>query len=232
MASPRILLFTPLLRSFGRHITSVHRALRATPHPVEWLSVTNDQPFGEYDQRNVLYLYNLARERLLASEEYTHLMCVEDDMVIPPDAITALLGVGAPVAYGLYTWRRAGHPWSCYRHLWPDSACSWSEDQPQTIARWYREQRVIDSAGVGLGCTLIERSVLERIPWRLMNPSGEGPCNDWAFSLDCQAAGVQQVHHLGVRCGHITMHPSARVIWPDVDEQDRASWRYELFEVA
>jgi hypothetical protein len=229
--TPRILVFTPLLRAYGRAIVAAHRMLQATPHPVEWLCVHGDQPYGAMDQRNVLHLYNIARARLLAGD-YTHLLCLEDDMVVPPDALTRLLDVPAPVAYGLYCWRRNGHPWSAYRRLWNDSACSWSEDQPQTIAAAFRAQAVMETAGVGLGCTLIAREVLEQIPWRLINPSGEGPCNDWAFSLDCQAAGVRQMHDLGVVCGHIRMDPSARVIWPDVDGQDHATYRYEYFEVA
>lgn len=229
--SPRILIFTPLLRSYGRAITSTHRMLKATPHPVEWLCLHGDQPYGGYDQRNVLHLYEQARDRFL-SGPYTHLLCLEDDMVVPPDALTKLLETGAPVAYGLYTWRRFGHPWSAYKILANDNGISWSEDSPWKAAEWFRQQAIVDTQGVGLGCTLIERSVLEAIPFRLFNSTGEGPCNDWTLAYDCQAHGFRQVHHFGVVCGHITPQPSARVIWPDVDEMDRASYRYELFEVA
>jgi hypothetical protein len=58
-----------------------------------------------------------------------------------------------------------------------------------------------------------------------MDPSGVGPANDWTFALDCQAAGVRQMHHLGVTCGHIL--PDGRTVWPALDAQDWASYRYE-----
>lgn len=228
-AVARVLVFTPLLRSYGRAIASVHRMLQATPGPVEWLCLHGDQPYGEYDQRNVLHLYNVARDRALAGP-YTHLLCLEDDMVIPPHTLTSLLAVGADVAYGLYTWRREGHPWSAYKLLYTDNGISHSEDNPWKAAEWFRTGAVVDTAGVGLGCTLIARTVLEAIPFRMFNPSGEGPANDWSFAVDCQAHGFRQAHHFGVVCGHISPQPSHRVIWPDVDAMDRASHHYELFE--
>lgn len=230
-SSPRILVFTPLLRHYGKAIVSAHRMLKATPYPVEWLCLHGDQPYGDYDQRNVLHLYEVARERFL-SGPYTHLLCLEDDMVVPEDTLTKLIEVASPLAYGLYTWRRSGHPWSAYRFIRNDNGISWAEDQPQTIGKWFEEGQVIETQGVGLGCTLIERQVMEQIPFRLFNPTGEGPCNDWSLAVDAQAVGFRQVHHLGVVCGHIAMQPSARVIYPALNEMGWASHRYEYFEVA
>jgi hypothetical protein len=232
MTDPRILIFTPLLRSYGRAIVAAHRMIRAAPCVVEWLSVAHDQPHG-YSRETLLYLYGLATKRTLDSERrelgaYTHLLCLEDDIVPPADAIAKLLACNAPVAYSLYCWRRSGHPWSIYRHLFPDSGASWQQDEPYTAAQDYAQERILDVAGVGLGCTLIRADVLRAVPWRLLGASG-GAHNDWSFAVDCQRAGVRQVAHFGVRCGHILMEPSARVIWPDV-VNSHATYRYEYFE--
>lgn len=216
--APRILIFTARLRYEGPAIASVYTMLRATGARCEWLQV-DEQPYGRegpgaIGNQNILYLLTLARERLL-SGDYTHLLCLEDDMVVPPDALDKLLAVGSPVAYSLYCWRRGPpHLWSVYRRLDEDGGASWSDDEPHTVAAMAQRGEVIDVAGVGLGCTLIDRATVEAIPWRLAGNGGRASC-DWYFAVDCQRAGIRQRAHLGVQCGHLQTMPSARVIWPD-----------------
>ena len=69
---------------------------------------------------------------------------------------------------------------------------------------------VIDTTGVGLGCTLIRREVLEAIPFRVVD---KWIANDWYFALDVAEKGFTQAHDCGVVCGHIDGY---RVLWPDV----------------
>lgn len=232
--TPRVLIFTARLRYEGPAIASVYAMLRATGAACEWLQV-DEQPHGRegpgaVGNRNILYLLTLARARMLAGE-YTHLLTVEDDMVIPPDALDRLLGVGAPVAYSLYCWRRTPHLWSAYRNLDEDGGASWADDEPQTIAAQAQAGAVIDVRGVGLGCTLIDRATIAAIPWRLAANGGRASC-DWYFAHDCNVAGVRQAAHLGVRCGHIQTSPSARIIWPDPhgDPMRRELYRYAYYE--
>jgi hypothetical protein len=86
--------------------------------------------------------------------------------------------------------------------------------------------------GVGFGCTLIRRDVLEAVSFRLPDDVARGgACTDWMFAGDLAARGVHQVCHFGVVCGHIAMEPSARVIWPELAADGSPSWRYEYFEV-
>lgn len=118
-------------------------------------------------------------------------------------------------------------PWSAYKAVWQESGISWSKDQPSTAAKWFAAGAVRDVAGLGLGCTLIAREVVERVPWRL--PENAPAANDWYFALDLQAAGIRQACDFGVVCGHITNEPSMRVIWPGV-AGGRATFRYEMIE--
>ena len=68
---------------------------------------------------------------------------------------------------------------------------------------------LIKADGVGMGCTLIRRHVMERLPFRCPNPV---VCNDWYFLVDCQAEGFTQAHDCGIACGHID---DGKTYWPD-----------------
>lgn len=226
MADPRILIVTPRLRLFGRALASVAAARRAYGQPVDTLELENDQPWpciGPDGNRNVLYLYQRAREVFLRGD-WTHMLCVEDDMVLPEHAISALLATGADVAYGLYCWRRGPpHLWSAYRYVFEDSGESSVTDNPHRATELFAAGAVVEVNGVGLGCTLIRREVLERVPWRLGDTGG---ANDWYFAVDCQREHVRQVAHFGVVCGHIRSDPSLRIIWPDPQAQGFARIEY------
>lgn len=231
--TPRILIATPLLRSYGRAIVAAHRLVRRAPCPVDWL-LQAEQPYPGYDYRNVLYANAQARQRVLDGA-YTHLLMLEDDIVPPPDAIEKLIAVGADVTYGLYCWRRGGmHHWSAYEMIGEAGGRSWSIDRPGDAADAFRAGAVVAVGGVGFGCTLITRQTLAAIAFRLPDDYDRGGAStDWMFALDAGAAGATQAAHLGVVCGHIAMEPSARVIWPELSAgRGVPSWRYEYFEVS
>ena len=61
-------------------------------------------------------------------------------------------------------------------------------------------QKVAPVDGVGSGCTLIMRDVLERIPFRAGVEDRDAP--DLPFAKDCVKAGIKQMAHFGVLCGH------------------------------
>lgn len=228
--TPRILIATPLLRSYGRAIVAGHQLVRRAPCPVDWL-LQAEQPYPGYDYRNVLHANAQARRRVLDGA-YTHLLMLEDDIVPPPDALEKLLACNADVAYGLYCWRRATHAWSAYARIGADIGTPWPDFDRERAAAAFRDGAALASEGVGFGCALIAREVLGAISFRLPADYAEGgACTDWMFALDCAAAGAHQVSHFGVVCGHIAMEPSARVIWPDMDAQGRSAHRYEYFEV-
>ena len=227
-----ILIFTPRLRLIGRCLQSVYAAKQAYGKPVHHLEMQHEQPYGTdgpgpAGNNNILHQLAAMRTMMLAGD-WSHVLIVEDDMVVPAHAIQSLLDCDAPVAYSLYCWRRGPpHFWSAYHYLFEDGGASWSDDQPHTIAARAQHGDVLDVVGVGLGCTLIRRDVLARVPFRLSD-NGMRASVDWYFAVDCQAAQIRQVCNLGVQCGHVIRLPSMRIIWPDPSGQGKHLYRYEL----
>lgn len=222
--TPRILAVTPRYRRIAAAETARAAMLDAAGVAVDWIDMIGDQPYGSagpgpHGNRNILHLYTRARDLCLASG-YTHLLTIEDDMLPPSDALPRLLAADAPVVYSLYCWRRADHPWSLYRVVFEDSGDSWLSARPHIARQHARDGAVVPVAGLGLGCTLIRRDALAAVPWRL---GASGAACDWYFAVDCQTAGVGQVGHFGVACGHVL---DARVIWPDAEAPD--GYRYEV----
>ena len=169
---------------------------------------------------NVTKKYNQAREMCLQGE-YDYLWTVEADMIVPPDALSllwqSLAGCGADVAYGLYASRHKDH-FLCFATRLGEISIQFAHKSPQFLQENWG--KVMPSAGLGLGCTLIRRRVLEEISFRY---EGDLRACDWLFALDCADHGFHQVHHLGVICGHISMTPSTRIIWPQKPD-DTGRW--------
>jgi hypothetical protein len=159
----------------------------------------------------ILRKYQGARRMLLAGD-YDALLTVESDMVVPPDAALKLAQAEADVAYGVYCWRHGWPWWSAYPVLKAEIGVSLSLAPDQARAWW---GQTIEVRGVGFGCTLIHRRVLEAIDFRL--PDGDAFA-DWSFGLDAHAHGFKQVSDLSVVCGHIT--PEGETLYPDPTQAD------------
>jgi hypothetical protein len=208
----RILLYCPLHpetpKIFGRTLNSI---FRQEYDPLEiWFSKgDNPQDTGvpmNDGRANTLHNYKKARQATL-DQGFDALMTVERDMIIPSDAVQRLLDCDADIAYGLYVFR-AVSSWSAFTRLDRKSGRSISKDPALAKRMWGKQ---MDVAGVGFGCTLIKRHVLEAIEFR----GAPGAANDWFFAQDAQEHGFKQVCDLGLVCGHIDTLPMPRVIWPD-----------------
>lgn len=172
---------------------------------------------------NLTNKHNQMRERALALG-YDALLTVEADMVVPPDALQRLAAVEADVVYGTY----------CSRHK--DSVLTFptihgytgrsiSADPEQWRAKF---GTVIPSEGVGFGCTLIRRRVLEAIEFRRDKSTSMRRkfADDWTWVIDVKEAGFRSATHLGVLCGHIQR--DGRVRWPDASTPDFVSVQGEV----
>jgi len=153
---------------------------------------------------NIVAAYQRLRAIFLAGA-YTHLWIVEDDLIVPPDALVKLLAVGADINYAVYCFRR-GTPVVNIMRM--------STDGPMTAepAQWKRDftaGRVVDCTGLGFGCTLIQRHVIERFEMRTRGGGGDA---DTCLALDAAAAGMTQRADLSVVCGH--MRPDGTTLWP------------------
>jgi hypothetical protein len=182
--------------------------------------IGGDDASKPYD--NVVRKYNEIRQVVL-SNGYDALMTVESDMIVPKDALRRLAAVDADVAYGLYVWRHGIPFWTAYTELKADRGTPISMYPERAKEAW---GQVIDVQGVGHGCTLIHRQVLEAMIFKW--EPGEFGCCDWHMALDCLEMGLTQKCDLGVVCGHIATDPVARILWPDPEA--RGLYRADLLE--
>lgn len=171
--------------------------------------------------------YQIARERFLASS-YDRFVAIEDDMVIPEDAfprLDAMLNDGADIAYGLYVWRKSiAGAWSPTTAITDDGVTWLLKDRQQSI-RYFTEQVVAETKGVGMGCIAIQRHVLEKLSFVRRGPA----CCDWYLAVDAQEHGFVQKTDFGLVCGHVSFKPTPRVIYPDVEDTNTLQ-RVELMD--
>lgn len=176
--------------------------------------------------------YNEARHLALEGG-YDALLTVECDMLVPANAIRRLRRCNADIAYGLYILRRPPWEWNAYSVM--EGMAAWPLSQVEERARkeW---GEVVEVDGIGLGCTLIQRKVLERVRFRadgLLHQDGNRSYNDWYFACDAREAGFAQRCDTSVVCGHI--HPQDEqgrdrpsVIWPTGEPP---FYRFEEFDL-
>ena len=186
---------------------------------MEW-AYKIDYVFGRQDHESwdmeavyeeITEKYNRARD-LALNGDYDAMLTVESDMILPPLALERMSRVDADVVYGLYVSRHGDHRWLAATRIYERTADWLSDDLEVCREAW---GQVVDTVGIGMGCTLIRRPVLERVIFR--RDTG-WMANDWFFAMDCQAAGFRQAHDLGVVCGHIDGHPTPRIYWPNPEE--------------
>jgi len=192
----KVLAFTPTYGDALRPETAASMVGQRWAGELVWVA-GRCNPHPPPDLRNVFEQYRQGREVALAGG-YDALWTVEHDMVLPSDALEKLCETGAPVAYGIYMLRHGSNVLNAWeftggRNL--GMSLSLYPDQLDQAKR----RRVVEVSGVGFGCTLIRREVLERIAFR---PDGE-QAPDIPFATDCLRAGIRQVAHFGVACGHV-----------------------------
>lgn len=199
------------------HLHTVQRVfVQAWDGPLDFLFLSGGD--GDDGYQNVTDKYERARQQCLDGG-YDALFCVEADMLIPPDALAKLVRVGADVAYGLYCWR---HPpglglWNCYPVVSSDRGFSITNIPEEARLCW---GQIAIVAGLGLGCTLIRRHVLEALQFHHADGSRTRaiPVHcDWCLAEDCQAHGFTQAMDLSVVCGHIRPGLPRVAVWPDPD---------------
>lgn len=222
MRETRVLVSTLMYRLYGPAMASWLAAFRFAERTLPGVRFDHIQQWGTPEALKgseghaiVTHKY-METQRVFRSGEWWALITLEDDMIVPEDAfvrLVELLTDGADIGYGLYVWRHGRPRWSAYTLLGAHSGASLSLSPERARAAW---GRTIPVAGVGLGCTAIKRDVVHGINFRRGGPA----CNDWYLALDAQRAGLVQRCDLGLVCGHMTMEPSPRALWPDPDAPD------------
>lgn len=206
----KILTYCPLApdkpKIYMRSLQSIFNLTWPEPMPI--IFGREDNPLTEH-YVNLTAKHNQIRKMVLDGG-FDALFLVEYDMIIPPSALLRLARLPFDVSYGLYCERHKLHRWLSFFYIDDIAGVSYSQDAERAEAAW---GMACETAGVGLGCTLIKRKVLEQIEFR-SHPTNM-VADDWLFSLDVKAQGFTQGHDFGVMCGHITNRGD--VIWPDID---------------
>jgi hypothetical protein len=168
-----------------------------------WLDIViarhNDYP--GYNKQNWLSQERAAWKQTIDGG-YDYLLHVDSDMIPPRNGLQLLVDTDSPVAYGNYCFRHGDYPYmnlvvppvnGVYGTLYDEIT-----NHKQLLERF--QGKVTEVSGVGFGFVLIRREVLEQIPVHDLNGS---PDVDSIFAIDCCKAGIKQVGHWGVMCGHI-----------------------------
>jgi hypothetical protein len=211
-----ILIVTPILRDvngkgrvFARALAS-HIALDYSGY-LDTYSVLGGDDYSN-GSGTVTAKYNRAREVFLAGN-WSHMLCLESDMIVPRDTISRLLDCESSIAYGLYAFRHLGRQdWSAASVLQDHEWVSFSKSPDKAKQAW---GNVVDVAGVGQGVTLIRRRVLEALPFRYW----PGVSCDWALACDAQVNGFTQRCDCGCIAGHMSLTPSPCILWPDINAE-------------
>ena len=218
-------------RLFDHAVRGIFLQERDSAHRMDVVFVSGGDTSMDARER-VAAKYNRVRDIFLAGT-WSHLWTVESDMVIPLDALKLLEAADADVAYGLYCFRRKPHEWNAYSVIDGMEAIPLTAAPDRAKADW---GGVVEVDGIGFGCTLIRRHVLQSFPFRIgeeTHADGERSHCDWYFAADCFAAGFVQRCHTAVVCGHVTEWDAEGnvrpcVIWPDIDSP---TWnRFEVME--
>lgn len=227
----KVLVYCPLSpitpKVYARTVTSIFKL--AWQEPVDIVFGRDDMdkmPDRPAAHINMAKKYNDAR-RIVLECGYDALLTVEADMIVPEIALQRLSLVEADVAYGLYSNRHGRHVWLAFQHIGGMdgryTGASYTATPELCPRAW---GNVVESKGVGLGCTFIHRRVLEKIEFRLAPDQKVAP--DWMFALDIDAAGFSQAHDCGVICGHIEGGANPKILWPTAD----GGYRIEFFDEA
>lgn len=171
-------------------------------YEVSWL----DNPLPGRRMENVVAQYQKAWQMALDGG-YDALLTVEHDMVLPSNAGQKLWDTDAPVVYGIYMLRHGIPTLNAWQYINNRSLGMSLSLYPDEVRKG-RQQGCLQVCGVGWGCTLIRREVLERIPVRATS----GDAGDMAFATDCVRGGIKQIARFDVPCEHIM--PDGTVLHP------------------
>ena len=132
---------------------------------------------------------------------YTHVMMVDSDVVVPPDALELMLEGDADVVFGCYPRKATSTGQS---ELFTDGE-DFTDSNNVPYSRIDAEPGRFDVKGGGMGCVLIRTDVFGRIPFPWFSyveyQDGNVLSEDLRFCE--QAEGLSMQADSRVRCGHI-----------------------------
>jgi hypothetical protein len=194
----RVLVYTPV---YGEYLSECRASVLGQVFSGVWdWTIDDDDPYPPPDLRNVQAKYKRAWAATLAGG-YDALLTVEQDMLLPPDALQKLWDAGGEFVYGVYMLRHRSNVINAWRYEGNRNMGMSLSLYPRELAQLRQAGELVRVSGVGWGCTLIRRSVVERMPLH----DGNGTCLacDIPLAIDCLRAGIVLQAHFGVLCGHV-----------------------------
>jgi hypothetical protein len=204
-----ILVFTPTYENLMRPETVKSIKAQETDIPFVW-EIGHNNPYPGRKMANVIAQYSMAREMLLDSN-HDALLTVEHDMILPKDTIQKLYETNSPVVYGVYMLRHGTRTINAWQYINNKNLGMSLSLYPNELRKAYQDGWV-EVSGVGWGCTLIRRHVLEKLK---IYSNEDHDAGDLTFSRNCLMNGFKQVARFDVPCGHII--PSGIVLDPFKD---------------
>ena len=159
------------------------------PQSTHTIRLSNASYKGE--KLEIIQRVAIVRERTrkyFLEGDWSHLFFLDVDVVPPSDAVDRLLACEMPLATGIYSLRE-------FSRVWLPAMTIGSYGQTVYHAAYLMR----NVRGFGLGCMLIERSALEKTPFRSkdnLKDYGE----DFAFCVD---SGGNVVVEKDVSCWHV-----------------------------
>jgi hypothetical protein len=151
-------------------------------------------PFHPLMRRRTAQARNMIREVVLRGD-YTHLLFLDQDVILPVDGLSRLLMLQLPVVSGVYCKVIDGDPYAfVVLPGWENRA---SAARVTPLARIVG-RGVIEIEAAGFGCLLVERDACAEIPFRYRNDVGA----DLVFCEDLRAAGWRIFCDTDLVCEH------------------------------
>lgn len=158
-------------------------------------------PFGKQANRNVLAQYQRARKMFLETD-CDALLTLEHDMAMPPDAVTKLAAAiegGAGIAYGVYMLRHGSWVVNAWEYIGENGLGESLSVHPKKLEE-ARAAGVVRVSGVGWGCTMLSRPVVEEIEFH--DGNGTNSAGDLPMAYDALFRGIRSVAVMDVACDH------------------------------
>jgi hypothetical protein len=156
------------------------------------------KPDGRPEYRNVLAKYQRIRETFLAGT-WDALLTIEHDNLLPDeDAVQRLVETPGDIVYAPYLFR-SKHMMNICRPRNKYEKITWLDKHPDELTR-AREAVIWPCSGVGFGCTLIYRKVLQQTAFK--PNSDANACPDVHFADKCVREGFQANARMDVPVKH------------------------------
>ena len=156
--------------------------------------------------------YDCARARNKIIEKakgYDYVLMVDNDTVVPKDALMSMLEDNEEVVLGYYAHRNFSREFTGKTNLCKLGEFNYTNQYMADEVRGLKEkgEYKIQVHGGGLGCALIKMSVLDKLEYPYFDwvnyATGYVLSEDLFFDERCRTAGVPIYADTRVACGHI-----------------------------